>query len=212
MSPASNFLDLSTRQGRQRRPIISCATLPFLPSLHTHALLPYLMRSFILSFVFVGASLVLAEPTLSPIVLHEKRDHIPHGWTRSRKHHSSAILPLRFGLSQSNINEIESYLSDVSHPDSPNYGKHWTPEQVIEKFAPKPESIKSVKNWLYESGIDFHRVRLSGNKGWLEVNATVAEAESLLNTEYHVYQHETGKEHIGQLIRIFPIHVILTTF
>ena len=170
--------------------------------LYNHALLPYLMRSFIIPFIFLGATLVLAEPTLSPSVLHEKRVHIPYGWTYSHKHHSSAILPLRFGLSQPNINEIESYLSDVAHPDSLNYGKHWTPEQVIEKFAPKPESIQSVKNWLYESGIDLRRVRLSGNKGWLEVNATVAEAESLLNTEYHVYQHESGKEHIGQLIHI----------
>jgi tripeptidyl-peptidase-1 len=30
----------------------------------------------------------------------------------------------------------------------------------------------------------------------LEVNATVEEAERLLKSEYHVYEHESGKEHV----------------
>lgn len=160
------------------------------------------MRSFLLPFILLGATLLAhsqshAEPTLSPALLHEKLTHIPHGWTRLRKHHSSSILPLRFGLTQPNIGSLESLLSDVSHPSSPNYGHHWTPEQIVEKFAPKSESIESVREWLYENGIDRGRVRLSGSKAWLEVNATVEEAENLLNTEYHVYEHESGKEHIG---------------
>lgn len=33
--------------------------------------------------------------------------------------------------------------------------------------------------------------------GWLTFDATVAEAENLLKTKFHLHKHETGKPHIG---------------
>lgn len=41
------------------------------------------------------------------------------------------------------------------------------------------------------------RVHVSKTKGWVMLNATVAEAEALLATEYHVFEHDSGKEHVG---------------
>jgi tripeptidyl-peptidase-1 len=158
------------------------------------------MRSFLLPFlpVILGlAASAIADPTISPWKLHEKRSHIPAGWSRARKHDPSASIPLRFALAQSNIHDIEALLYDVSHPDSPNYGKHWSPAQIANKFAPSTESIDTVRAWLIESGVEPHRVKLSPTKGWLEVTSTVEEAENLLNAEYHVYDHETGTRHIG---------------
>jgi tripeptidyl-peptidase-1 len=105
---------------------------------------------------------------------------------------------LRFALTQSNIQDLEALLYDVSHPDSPNYGNHWSPAQIAAKFAPSTESIETVHAWLIESGVEPHRVELSPTKGWLEVTSTVEEAENLLAAEYHIYNHEeTGKKHVG---------------
>jgi tripeptidyl-peptidase-1 len=158
------------------------------------------MRSFVLpvlSFTLGLAASAIADPTISPWKLHEKRSHIPAGWTLARKHDPSASIPLRFALTQSNIQDIEGFLYDVSHPDSPNYGKHWSAGQIAAKFTPSTESIETVHAWLVDSGVEPHRVKLSPSKGWLEVTSTVEEAENLLNADYHVYDHETGTKHVG---------------
>lgn len=168
------------------------------------------MRSFflpVLSLTLSLAASAIAEPTLSPWQLHERRSHIPAGWTRTRKLDSSASVPLRFALAQSNIENIEALLYDVSHPDSPNYGKHWSASQIAAKFAPSTESIETVRSWLIDSGVEPHRMKLSPTKGWLEVASTVEEAENLLLAEYHVYDHETGTKHIACESYHLPEHV-----
>ena len=147
----------------------------------------------------LSLTLVSAEnfPRLSPYSVHEQRSNIPHGWSRNRKHHAAAVLPLRFALSQSNIDKIDDFLNDVANPDSPNYGNHWTAGQIAATFAPSDDSIDTVRNWLSGNGFGSDRVKLTKTKGWIEVNATVEEAERLLLAEYHVYNHESGKEHVG---------------
>ncbi|KAG1727664.1 peptidase S8/S53 domain-containing protein [Suillus paluster] len=146
------------------------------------------MRSFllpVLSFTLGLAASAIADPIISRWQLHEKRSHIPAGWTRERTLDPSASIPLRFALAQPNIEHIEAQLYEVSHPDSPNYGNHWSPGQVAAKFAPSTESIETVRTWLIESGVEPHRVKISPTKGWLEVTSTVEEAENLLLAEYH---------------------------
>lgn len=158
------------------------------------------MRSFllpVLSFTLGLAAYAIADPTLSPWQLHEQRSHIPAGWTRTRKLDSSVSVPLRFALSQSNMENLEAFLYEVSLPASSNYGKHWSPSQIAAKFAPSAESIETVRSWLIGSGVEPHRIKLSPTKGWLEVASTVEEAESLLLANYHVYDHESGTKHIG---------------
>ena len=104
---------------------------------------------------------------------------------------------MRIGLTQTNLDKADQFLSDVSHPDSPNFGKHWTHEEIANKFAPSGETVDAVKSWLVSSGIAPERISRSQSLGWLKFDATVAEAESLLKTEYHVYKHKTGKPHVS---------------
>lgn len=157
------------------------------------------MRSFLLTFVLLSLGLAAnSDPILSRWALHERRSHIPSGWTLARKHDASAVVPLRFALAQSNLEDLEEYLYDVSHPSSPNYGKHWSAGKVAATFAPSRQSVDAVRNWLVESGVESHRIKLSVSGGWLELKATVQEAEDLLYTSYNVYGHETGVEHVGE--------------
>lgn len=155
---------------------------------------------------------VASAQTLSPSVQHGKRSALPAGWSRVRRHAPDAVLPLRFGLTQPNadMNTLQELLNDVAHPDSPNYGDHWTPARVAEYFAPSKEAIHAVLSWISESGVAHDRVRVSKTKGWVMLNATVAEAESLLNTEYHVYEHDSGTEHVGMFFWSSRVGVVLT--
>lgn len=41
-------------------------------------------------------------------------------------------LPVRVGLIENNLDLGDEMLMKVSHPLSPTYGKHWTPEEVCD--------------------------------------------------------------------------------
>ncbi|KAJ7260959.1 hypothetical protein B0H12DRAFT_365175 [Mycena haematopus] len=47
---------------------------------------------------------------------------------------------------------------DVSHPDTENYGKHWTSEAVRAYFQPSQESVEAVMEWLVEAGVERARI------------------------------------------------------
>ncbi|KAF8517278.1 subtilisin-like protein [Hysterangium stoloniferum] len=162
----------------------------------------------IAAFVLGLVGVSFASPSLhSRSVVHEKREFIPHGWSRSRRVSADAVLPMRFGLKQNNLHRLEEFLMEVSHPESPRYGQHWSSNKIAETFAPSKDTIDSVVNWLNYAGFPSDRLRLSHSKGWVELNATTAEAERLLDTEYHVYEHKYGHEHIACDSYSVPAHV-----
>lgn len=166
------------------------------------------MRFQLLSFVTLSLSLIaFAEPILSPYVVHEKRTSIPSGWSLARRHDASSTIPLRFALKQKNIENVGDFLLEVSDPASPNYGKHWTAYDIARKFAPSSGTIDVVRTWLLESGIEDHRITLSTSKGWINVLVSVEEAERLMNTEYNVYKHASGTEHVACEVYHLPEHV-----
>lgn len=54
---------------------------------------------------------------------------------------------------------------DVSHPSSPNYGKHWTNDEVTSMFAPSEEAVRDVFEWLKDAGFDGEGVKYMKSKG-----------------------------------------------
>jgi len=138
------------------------------------------MRSSILLAAISGLLSCSAAPTTQSgkhnFQLHEKRGRAPHQWTRRSRAHPAEILPVRIGLSQSNLHKAEEYILDVSDPRSPNFGmnfpsswiylslmilriigKHWSAEKVANIFAPAQKTINAVADWLVEFGIDAER-------------------------------------------------------
>ncbi|KAJ5689010.1 Rattus norvegicus CLN2 is a lysosomal protease Precursor [Penicillium macrosclerotiorum] len=127
-------------------------------------------------------------------VIHEKRDWMFPEWKSVGRSKSDSLLQVRVGLKQNNLHRAGEYLLDVSHPQSSNYGKHWSADQVIDAFAPSDNTIILARSWLNESGISDVRISLTDNKGWLAFVATAKELEELLHTQYHQYQNsQTGQ-------------------
>ncbi|KAF9474366.1 subtilisin-like protein [Pholiota conissans] len=148
-------------------------------------------------------------------VVHEKRSHLPTGWSLSRRHTPYALFPLRFGLRQSNLEHLDKFLMDVAHPDSPNYGKHWMPDEVAKMFAPSRDSLDMVLGWLKTEGFGSERTWIASTGSWIHVNTSVEDAERLLHTQYNVYAHVSGGEHIAtesyQLPQNVSLHVDFVT-
>lgn len=149
-----------------------------------------------LSFLAVYAisGIVSAAPTIQHVV-HEQRDHLPAGWDFNSPIDKSTILPVRIGLTQSNLENAYETLMSVADPESSNYGKHWSAEEVSDFFAPSTETVQAVKFWLTSFGVGADRIKQSAGKGWLEFSAPASEVEALLKTEYHEYAHDSGKLH-----------------
>ncbi|KAF8963500.1 peptidase S8/S53 domain-containing protein [Flammula alnicola] len=158
-------------------------------------------------FLNLLALLSLGGAVQASYVLHEKRSQIPAGWSFVRRYEASEVLPLRLGLRQSNMDRLEEMLMDVSHPESPNYGNHWSPAQVAKTFAPSKETVDTVRTWLVDAGFDESRMKVSPTKTWIQVNMTVEEAERLLQTEYNVYSHNGGDQHVACDSYHLPEHV-----
>jgi tripeptidyl-peptidase I len=140
-------------------------------------------------------------------VVHEKRSHIPHGWRRGERLQSHELLPMRIALTQSNMDSLDDYLMEVSHPESKSFGQHWTPKQIAETFAPSKETVNSVLGWLHSAGIDAQRISHSQSLGWINFDASVAEAEDLLKTKYHRYTHASGSVQLACEEYHVPEHV-----
>ncbi|KAF8964244.1 Pro-kumamolisin, activation domain-containing protein [Flammula alnicola] len=154
-----------------------------------------------------GVAFAAPSSRRSAHVLHEKRAAEPLDWQLSHRLDANKILPMRFGLTQSNMHRVEELLMEVAHPESPLFGQHYTPSEIVDLFAPSDETISAVTRWLVDSGFSRDRLRLSANKGWISMEATTAEVEDLLNTEYHVYTHPSGDEQFGCHNYSVPAHV-----
>ncbi|KAK6359200.1 hypothetical protein TWF696_000364 [Orbilia brochopaga] len=149
------------------------------------------LRRGIFAVYFVGS---FASPvSYSNYVVHESRSYLPHGWQRDSRLSGNLQIPVKIGLTQTNLHLGEELLLQVSHPDSPSYGKHWTPDEVRQKFTPSEESYTAISAWLRRSGIR----HIHDARGWITFNATVSKMEEILRTEYYLYEHTSGQMHIG---------------
>ncbi|KAI0341890.1 subtilisin-like protein [Trametopsis cervina] len=152
----------------------------------------------LLSAAFALFSLTASCLGALPRTKHESRRSLPPHWEQSHRAPSHAVLPLRIALAQNNLHRLEELLLEVSHPDSEKYGDHWSATKVASTFRPSSDTVDAVRTWLNDEGIDPARVELSKSGGWIQANVTVEEAERLLDTEYHVFNHElTGTKHVG---------------
>jgi tripeptidyl-peptidase-1 len=72
------------------------------------------MKSSVFAAALVAfANLCDAVPTPSTYALHEKRSSMPRLWSRGNRVERDAILPIRAGLTQNNLENAEMHLMDV---------------------------------------------------------------------------------------------------
>jgi len=98
----------------------------------------------------VFASAILASPLSTTHVLHEKRHSAnDEEWKKVARLTEDLSIPVGIALTQSNLQKGHDWLMDVSDPKSANFGKHWTPEKLIETFKPSFVTPFVVLNHTY---------------------------------------------------------------
>lgn len=146
------------------------------------------MKLHLLPSLLTLAATAFAIPTSHLPVLHEHRfNFVTNTKTRTRVHRD-AIIPLRIGLKQPNLDQGYAHLLEVSDPESSRYGKYWSIEQIFSTYSPPPQSVESVRSWLVAfTGKSDHEIVQSFNRGWLAVDLPAWQAETLMRTEYYEY-------------------------
>jgi len=131
-------------------------------------------------------------------VLHEKRTATSGRWEKRDRLHPDVVIPLRIGLTQSDLDTGYERLMEVSHPSSEKYGKYLSTDEVHEIFKPSDDALEQVKAWLVQEGVNADSIVHSANKGWIAVDLPASHVEDLFNAEYYVHRHEgKGMEAVG---------------
>jgi tripeptidyl-peptidase-1 len=82
------------------------------------------------SLLLLGLSGLSTSSPLTTHTVHEKRHALPVAWNRHSRAPKDAVLPVRIGLNQRNLQHADRFLEDVADPDSPNFGENIASVQV----------------------------------------------------------------------------------
>mmetsp|Transcript_41597 Transcript_41597/g.61008 ORF Transcript_41597/g.61008 Transcript_41597/m.61008 type:complete len:668 (+) Transcript_41597:92-2095(+) len=110
---------------------------------------------------------------------------VPTGWASTGRAGADEKLELVFAVKQTNLDLLESTLMDVSDPDSENYGKHLSNDEVHQLVAPTAECAAAVDSFLSGFGAQF----ASPNGDFVTATLSVSDAEDLLEAEYTTLFH-----------------------
>ncbi|XP_054909423.1 tripeptidyl-peptidase 1 [Poeciliopsis prolifica] len=111
---------------------------------------------------------------------------LPQDWTEAGRVDPSEQLELTFALKQQNVDLLEETLRRVSDPDSPQYGKHLSLQEVSSLVRPSAMTQKVVHRWLQTHGIS--NCRTVRTQDFLQCTMTAEVAEALLpGSRFHRY-------------------------
>ncbi|KAK7696300.1 hypothetical protein QCA50_000954 [Cerrena zonata] len=151
------------------------------------------MKLLSLYLTLLLGSLVHAAPSESTSNIKESII-APRGWVKRAPAPSDYAIELRIALPQPDFDELERHLYEISDPDHHRYGKYLTKEKIEEISSPSLASINAVRNWLVSHGYDEEYLSASSTKDGFRIRVPVSQAEEMLNTKYHIWEHTaTGK-------------------
>ena len=109
----------------------------------------------------------------------------------------STVLSLSFIVKDINIDKLQEYLSQISDPNSPNFGKYLDAAQISE-LTSNPAGQAIVTAFLTNGGVTIDSKSPSGQK--INASATVSLWQSLLSAFFYVYSQPDDPS-VDSLIR-----------
>lgn len=81
------------------------------------------------------------------------------------------------------------------------YTQHLTMSEVDAFKSPQEEATHSVNEWLTYHGVDTTSAQRTASGDWITFTIPVWQAEALLSTEYHIYEHPASGEQVVRTLR-----------
>ena len=154
------------------------------------------VRSLILALL----AAVSAGFAMSP---HEEVHTCPDGFVLHGPADPETRLDLRIALRQNDIAGLETVFLDISNPDSPQYGRHLSQQQVDAYVEPSIETTANVHRWLSSHNLTASNVSHAGD--WIQVSVPVGKANNMLNANFSHFSHaKTGGQAVRTLTYSIP--------
>lgn len=164
------------------------------------------MRSF--AVVALTAVLASAAPLSDADCKYAvKETHpVPGSFARVGDAPQDHLIRLSVGLKQSNFEQLERELFEVSDPSHPRYGQHLSQDDVTQLVKPSEESLELVKEWIHQH-VHPDAVEHSSASDFLTFTLPVASIEKMLDTKYSTYRHRDGFELVRTPQWSLPLHL-----
>lgn len=98
---------------------------------------------------------------------------------------SSRPLTIRVGLQLQNKAALLKFISSVSSPSSPQFGKFLTPQQFAASYAPSNTQVAQVVTYLQNAG--FSNITIEPNHLLISADGTAAQAAAAFNTSFEQF-------------------------
>src|SRR5262249_55842594 len=95
-------------------------------------------------------------------------------------------LNLSIGLQLRNPADLDSLLSAIYNPQSPQYHQYLTPDQFNQLFAPTPDQVQQVVSFLQAQGLTV--TSIAPNNLLINAAGSVAQVEQAFNIQINNYQ------------------------
>ena len=134
---------------------------------------------------------------------HVFKESSKHLSSRSNIEKRSRMRPdqtheVMFAVQQKNMDELTRILNDISDPDSPNYGQHWSKDDVTE-FTCNPEGRDAIVSYLNSNGASVISETRAGE--YITARAPINVWEKMLDTEFFAFRMTHGDASVENLIR-----------
>jgi len=137
----------------------------------------------------IAANIVTLESEFSGI----KEMAANKGWTMLHRAAPEEQLDMIIALELQNLDILEERLLAAATPGHSEYGKWLSKGEIADLTSPPKEAIDRVLDWYGATAEHYH------NGGFIKRTVSVEEAEKLLNSEYHVFEHTDGQQVIRML-------------
>lgn len=150
------------------------------------------------------AIITCAKPIFhSNLVIHERRDSLPNGFTVKGPAVNTTALRLRVALTSNNMDGLEAAVYKNAYRGNGVFKDHLTKSEVESFVSPAEETTTKVTEWLSSNGVNFTTASPAGD--WLQINLDVATANQLLDANFMLFSDDsTGKEVIRTLSYSIP--------
>jgi subtilase family serine protease len=157
-----------------------------------------MQRIFVRNVFFVVSSLLLIAVSLLAMRMGVRADQNQRSLLSGNTVHliqqahlmqatdATQQLNLSIGLQLRNSSELDSLLSAIYDPQSPQYHQYLTPDQFNQLFAPTSDQVQQVVSYLQGQGLTVTSV--APNNLLIDATGSVAQAQQSFNIHINNYQ------------------------
>lgn len=130
------------------------------------------------------------------VLLQKEMKKVPVQWTlvESAKKDENKLFNVIIALKQRNVNTLARLFEIRTNPESPDYGKWMSIEELTAIIEPTAETVDTVSKWLEKHGVSSYS--LVKNRDHIVADIPMSTLKSMFEVEFGTFVHtRIGKMH-----------------